>query len=135
ARSSRALGTDALVNLQAGVRLDVLHDGDTWASGARDAVLQPRLNAELAPLGWLRLRGAYGTTAKLPTLDQLYPAPQYYDVVNVNRYSNDPAERLAVLTTFIRDPTNPELGWSTARKAEAGVEVDLGESAALALVA
>src|SRR5690606_33601879 len=40
ARSSRALGTDALVNLQAGVRLDVLHDGDTWASGARDAVLQ-----------------------------------------------------------------------------------------------
>jgi ferric enterobactin receptor len=47
----------------------------------------------------------------------------------VNWFADDPAERLAVLTTFILDPTNPELGLSTADKAEAGVEVSLGGSA------
>jgi outer membrane receptor protein involved in Fe transport len=123
------------LELQAGLRLDLLHDGEHWFSGIRDAVLQPRLNAQLAPWPWLRLRGAWGRTGKQPPLAQVYPPPQYYDVVNVNWYANDPAERLAVLTTFTRDPTNHELGYATARKAEAGIELAPAAGFGLNLVA
>jgi len=124
----------AALDLQAGLRLDLLHRGTTWFSGPRSAVLEPRLSAQLAPRPWLRLRGGIGRTAKAPRVADLYPSPQYYDVVNVNWYANDPAERLAVLTTSIRSPENPDLSFSTARKAEGGVEVGLGRAGAIALI-
>ena len=50
-------------------------------------------------------------------------------MVNVNWFTNEPEERLAIVTTFIEDPTNANLGLSIARKAEAGVEVGFGRSA------
>jgi len=122
------------VNVQAGLRYDLLHDEGSWFGGVRDGVVQPRVNLEVQPASGLRLRGGWGRTAKAPALGDLFPAPQYFDLVNVNFFANDPAERLAVLTTFIRDPTNPELGFSRGRKAEAGVELGLG-GATLSLVA
>ena len=128
-RLSRTLPGDRLLRVQAGARLDVLHDGGTWVSGARDVVLEPRINAELGMTRWLRLRAGWGRVAKTPPLGMLYPAPDYYDLVNVNHYTNDPAERLAVLTTFIADPTNPDLGFSVSNKAEVGAEIGLGGSA------
>lgn len=129
------LGEGIGVDAQVGLRLDLLHRGTDWLSGVRDAALQPRLNLQVSPAPWLRLRGGWGTTAKQPSLAQLFPSPQYFDLVNVNFFANDPAERLAVLTTFIRDPTNPELGFSTTRKAEAGAEVGVGRQASISLVA
>lgn len=123
---SRTLFGDVVANFQAGARLDLLHEGAWWLSGARDAVLEPRLNVELIPRTWLRLRAGWGRTAKAPSLAELFPAPQYHDVVNVNYYANDPAERLAVLTTEIKDPTNPSLGLARAIKREVGVELSLG---------
>jgi outer membrane receptor protein involved in Fe transport len=131
----RVLPGNMLLNLQAGLRLDVLHEGSHWFSGARDLVAQPRFNAELAPLPDLRFRAGWGRTAKLPTLAQLFPARQFYDVINVNWYAPEPSERLAVLTTFIRDPSNPDLGFARASKAEAGVEAGLGGGAAVGLTA
>lgn len=125
------LGLDA----QTGLRLDLLHEGTSWLSGVRDAVLQPRLNLQASPAPWLRLRGGWGRTAKQPTVGQLFPGPQYFDLVNVNFFANEPEERLAVLTTFIRDPTDPDLGFSTTRKAELGVEIGLGRDGSLAVVA
>ncbi len=129
-RFRRSLPAGMALELQAGARVDVLHAGTWWTSGARSTVIEPRLNAQLSPRPWVRLRAGWGTTAKTPSLDALYPAPQYYDVVNVNWFPPDPAERLAVLTTFIRDPTNPKLGFSVGHKSEAGFEVDLGQSGA-----
>lgn len=117
---------DVSFQAQGGLRVDLLHEGSSWFSGARDALLQPRLNLELSPVPWLRLRAGAGRMAKTPTLGQLYPAPQYYDLVNVNQFTEDPEERYAVLTTFIEDPTNPELGLVTADKMEAGFEVGSG---------
>ena len=111
---------------QAGVRLDLLHEGGSMFSAMRDAMVQPRLSVELAPLSWLRFRGGWGRTAKLPPQALLYPAPQYYDIVNVNYFANDPVERLAVLTTNILDPANPDLGFSRGTKAEVGFELGLG---------
>ncbi len=134
-RMTRILASDMVLNLQAGLRLDLLHDGSHWLSGPRDVVLQPRFTAELAPLPWLRVRAGAGRTAKLPQLQQFYPAPQYYDVVNVNWFANDPAERLAVLTTHVLDPTNPDLGYARADKVEAGLEVGLGAGSGISLVA
>lgn len=121
--------------MQAGLRADLLHRGGSFG-GVRDAVLQPRLNVQLAPAPWVRLRGGWGRTAKLPSLADLYPAPQFFDVVNVNWYTPNPAERLAVLTTAIRDPTNADLGFSVATKQEVGIELTPGwRDAVLALTA
>lgn len=128
-RVSASLGGDRLLILQAGLRLDLLHDGSHWFSSVRDVVLEPRLNLEVAPWRWLRLRGGWGRVAKAPWLARLYPAPQYYDVINVNWFTNEPEERLAVLTTFIEDPTNDDLGFAVAEKAEAGFELGFGRSA------
>jgi len=125
-RLVRSLGSMTLT-AQAGLRLDLLHRGTTWLSGVRDAVVQPRVNAEFAPWPWLRLRGGIGRTAKTPALGSLYPAPQYFDVVNVNWFTTDPAERLAVLTTSIRDPTNSNLGFAVGAKREAGFQVATGQ--------
>lgn len=133
-RLSLPLGEHGLLAVQAGMRLDLLHRGSTWFSSVRDAELGPRLNVELSPRPWLRLRGGWGLVAKSPSLAQLFPAPQYYDVINVNWFTNDPAERLAVLTTFVNDPINPQLGFAVASKAEAGVEIGPG-SWAVSLVA
>lgn len=113
--------------LQLGLRLDVLHESGAWLLDPTDAVVQPRLFGEIAPLPWLRFRGGWGRTAKVPSLADLYPAPQYNDVINVNWFANVPEERLAVLTTFVYDPANPELGLSRGEKAEAGVEVGRGD--------
>lgn len=135
-RLLRALPGGVALEAQAGLRLDLLHDRTTWFSGVRDAVLQPRLNVQLSPWSWLRLRAGWGRTAKQPRVDQLHPAPQYFDVINVNFFASDSTERLAVLTTFIRDPTNPDLGFARARKAEVGLEVaSPGTDLALGVVA
>ena len=135
-RVTRALPGRMALDAQLGARLDMLHRGRWWLSRPRDAVLQPRMSLQVATRPWMRLRASGGSTAKSPTLGQLYPAPQWFDVANVNRYTNDPRERFALLTTFRRDPTNPDLGMARATKAEAGVEVDLGRrGASLSIVA
>lgn len=125
-RMLRPLGDRASFEIQAGLRVDLRHWGTDWLHVPRDVAWQPRFNAQLAPRSWLRLRAGAGRTAKLPALAQLYPARQYFDVVNVNWYAPDPAERLAILTTTVRDPTNTRLRYSIGKKIEAGIEVDLG---------
>jgi outer membrane receptor protein involved in Fe transport len=135
-RFTRVLPHGMALDVQAGLRADVLHSGTWWTSGARDVVLQPRVNVQISLVPSVRLRAGWGRTAKTPTLGDLYPAPQYYDVVNVNWFPPSPAERLAVLTTSIKDPTNPGLGFAVGQKAEVGFEVDLGRrGAALSVVA
>lgn len=115
-----------LVDAQAGARADALHDGGWWWSAARSTLAQPRLALQIAPRQWLRARGGVGIVGKLPTVGQLTPPVQYFDLVNVNRYTPDPRERLTVLTTFIRDPRNHDLGIARATKQEVGIEVDGG---------
>jgi hypothetical protein len=134
-RVSRTLGAQSTLSFQAGLRLDLLHEGRSWFSGVRDQVLQPRLNVELAPTGWFRLRAGAGRLAKVPALGSLFPGLQYYDLINVNYFANDPAERLAVLTTRIVDKINPALGFSVADRLEAGFEAELAPGAQIAFAA
>jgi hypothetical protein len=113
------------VEVQPGLRLESLHERG-WGDGIRSAQLQPRLVTQISPRPWARLRGGVGVVSKAPSVAQLNPAKQFYDLVNVNRYTPNPAERLAVITTFIRDPRNESLGLSRARKQEFGFELDGG---------
>ncbi len=121
----RARPLGVATEVQAGWRVDALHN-DGWTGGVRSAIGQPRLNVQIAPIPWFRLRGGAGRTTKVPTNGQLFPALQWYDLVNVNRYTPDPAERLAVLTTFVRNPTNDNLGLQRSDKREVGFELDGG---------
>lgn len=121
-------GANVPWQLQLGLRAGILHDNGSWIPKPQDVVAQPRASAEVSLRPWLRLKGGWGITAKAPSLADLYPAPQYNDVVNVNWYSNAPDERLAVLTTYVFDPTNHDLGFSRAHHAEVGFEVGSGGS-------
>lgn len=132
-RITRELGR-MLLSLQVGARLDLLHNGSSWASGVRDAVLAPRIQLEVAPAQRFRIRAGLGRVAKVPGLADLFPGSQYYDLVNFNYYANDPAERRAILTTRILDRTNSSLEMMRADKAEAGAELDLGSGGQVALV-
>lgn len=132
-RFTHIFGNGWTLTAQGGVRLDLLHWGSTWLRAARDHVIQPRLQLELAPSQRLRFRAGAGRLAKVPTLGDLYPAPQYYDLVNFNWYANDPAERRAILTTRILPRENPALRMSRADKGELGVELDLGAGSQIAL--
>ena len=132
-RVARDLGHGWLLNAQGGVRLDLLHWGSTWLRAARDHVIQPRLQLELAPGTRFRVRAGAGRLAKVPALGDLFPAPQYYDLVNFNWYANDPNERRAILTTRILPRENPALRMSRADKGELGVELDLGAGSQIAL--
>lgn len=114
--------------LHGGVRLDVLHEGGAIAASSRSAIVQPRLNAEYAPVRWLSLRAGAGRMAKAPSMDALDPRLDYYDLVNVNYYANEPSERLAVVTTVAFDPANPRLAHTQLDRAEASVDLRIGKS-------
>jgi outer membrane receptor protein involved in Fe transport len=123
------------VSLQAGLRVDMLHENGTWFAGVRDLAAQPRINLELAPSEGIRVRAGWGATAKLPSVGQLSPAPQFHDIVNVNWFTTDPAERLAVLTTTVLDASNPELAMARGYKSEVGLEMGLGRRGGLSVLA
>ena len=125
-RVTFTLPRGAWATLQAGVRLDVLHEQGQWTAAPRSTVVQPRLNAEYSPVRWLSLRAGAGRMAKAPSLNSLHPILDFYDVINVNYYANNPPERLTVLTTFVFDPTNPDLGHTVLDRADASVDVRLG---------
>src|SRR5690606_7691613 len=88
---TRPIGARGQLQVQAGLRLDALQPDGHPFSGPRDVAVQPRVNVEYAPVPRLRLRAGWGRTAKQPTLEQLFPAPQYFDIVNVNYFATDPA--------------------------------------------
>jgi outer membrane receptor protein involved in Fe transport len=119
-----------IANVQVGARLDAFHTGNGLFAASQDHAFQPRVNGELVANNWLTLRGGWGRLAKVPSLGELSPSKEYFDVINVNYFANNPAERLAVLTTYLFDPVNPNLGYSTANNAEAGFETRLGSNGA-----
>lgn len=108
-------------NLHMGFRYDNIQP-DGLLNGRFGNVLAPRLNLALETIRNLRLKAGYGLTAKSPTLSFLYPGKRYYDLQNFNYYASNPAERLVVLTTHIRDLSNTQLRSYTSRKAELGLD-------------
>ncbi|WP_159023688.1 TonB-dependent siderophore receptor [Formosa sp. L2A11] len=54
-------------------------------------------------------RAAWGVSYKAPAMAQLYPGKSYIDYINFQYYANNPDERLAVVTTYVYQPTNEHL--------------------------
>jgi len=84
----------------------------------------PRLSASAKVFDKFRFRAAYGISYKAPSMLQLYPGPSYFDVINLNHYSEDDARSLAVYTTYIHQPTNEHLEPSKGETIELGVDYE-----------
>lgn len=54
-------------------------------------------------------RVSWGKAYKAPAMIQLYPGKTYIDYVNFQYYAENPNERLAVVTTYVYQPTNEHL--------------------------
>lgn len=65
---------------QVGVRWTVVQP---WRN-ERMMALSPRLNIAVNPVRYLSLRLGYGISEKVPSLQDLYPSPDYYDFYNMS---------------------------------------------------
>lgn len=88
--------------------------------------LEPRINLDWelpnimmsdAPLH-INFTAGMGKQSKLPTLDQLYPADIYYDIIQMNYYHMNPDNKRLNLKTVIINPQNPNLQAATNNKWE-----------------
>jgi hypothetical protein len=116
--SGRLAGRRAEARL--GVRWDNINPLSP-GSGEFGTVLQPRLQGSLEPWDGARVHAAWGRTAKAPPLAYLHPGPRYWDLINLNYYAPDPAERLLIVTTRVVEPSNRGARAYAADKAEAGL--------------
>lgn len=123
--AGRVLGRD--VALQAGLRFDNVQPESPWR-GRYGSVLAPRLNAQVDLGRGIAARVGWGSTAKAPTLAQLFPGPKYFDLLSLNYFATNPAERMTVITTRVIDPATDSLKPFTSDKAEAGLDFRLGRA-------
>lgn len=128
--AGRVLGRE--VALQAGLRFDNIQPETPWR-GRYGTVLAPRLNAQVDLGRGVAGRIGWGSTAKAPTLAQLFPGPKYFDLLSLNYFATNPAERMTVITTRVIKPSTDSLEPFTSRKAEIGLDFRVGR-AALALI-
>lgn len=100
---------------------------------ANKVYLDPRVNIRWALPGiaagpktlFVTLGAGYGLHTKMPTLDHLYPAWRYMDIVQLNFYHNNPAYRKVNAVTYIMDRTNYNLRAAVNRKLELNGDFEL----------
>lgn len=112
------------IDIQAGFRYDNIQPLGIFKSNM-NRVLAPRFNLAYELTDKLVIRGGYGITAKAPTLLYLYPQDAYFDLLNLNYYAQNPAERLVLVTTKRLSSQNPDLKIATNNKAELGFDYRL----------
>ena len=76
----------------------------------------------IEPVEKIWVRAGYGVTAKAPPLGYLYPNPRFFDLVGLNFFANNPAERLLIVTTRRIEPNTASLRAAENRKVEMGVD-------------
>lgn len=122
---------DHKLEMQVGVRATKLVNLSEAYNFKNNILVEPRLNLRFSlaeinvannPL-FLDLRGGIGQHVKLPTLNHLYPTPIFYDMVQMNYFSQDPALRSIHLKTVIQNPTNYQLNAAKNRKWELGIDL------------
>lgn len=107
--------------LQIGIRYDNVQPSGLW-KGAVGAALSPRINLGYDILPNFTLRAGYGLAAKAPTLLYLYPQHAYFDMINLNYYAENPAERLLITTTRVFNTENSDLKIAVNHKKELGFD-------------
>lgn len=70
----------------------------------------------------IALKAGYGNQVKFPTLMQLYPEKAYFDITQLNYYSNNVDHRRIIFQTYIFDRSNFQLKPSYNQKWEVGFE-------------
>lgn len=134
-RSSFTLGTFG-AQMEAGIRMTHLFlNSDKSGGNSGNTVVEPRLNANLSLLNhrnnhWLddlSVTGGFGLSNKLPSLIYLYPDAAYFDNVALSRWTNNEADRLALVqTTIVRNTQNANLKPTRSRKWEVGFQLRKG---------
>lgn len=89
-------------------------------------LFSPRLSFTARYYNKLRLRAAWGVSYKAPSMLSLYPGPVYFDLVNLSYFHNDPASRLAIITTTVYQPSNNHLKPSKGDTKEFGADWESG---------
>ncbi|RXK83988.1 TonB-dependent receptor [Filimonas effusa] len=117
------------------VQLGLRYDNIQPFSNNSKYVLAPRINASYELFENFAVRGGYGITAKAPTLLYLYPENAYFDYVSLNYYKDNPAERLAIMTTKVYNTENKDLKIAKTSKNELGFDWTFAKKKRLAVTA
>lgn len=116
----------------AGIRSTSLLNLDRGYTMRGKIFLDPRINVQWkfpsisisgSPLNF-NLSTGVGQHTKMPTLQQLYPAKYYKDIIQLNYYHANPEYCRLNIRTYVIDPTNFQLEPATNLKWEARLGVE-----------
>lgn len=108
-----------MLDIQLGLRYDNIQPRYIFDSRFAQ-VLSPRINASYDLSKQLRIRAGYGLAAKSPTLAYLYPQNAYFDAISLNHTSENVAERLVLVSTYVFPTVNEDLKMAVNHKKELG---------------
>ncbi len=113
--------------LQTGLRYNNYQPTSIFKSDLKQTI-EPRINVQYdiikqsdGLLQKLSLFGAYGILSKSPSIMHLYPDMAYFDLISFNYFSNNPKERLLLVSTKVFDTSNENLQPIITDKYEAGL--------------
>lgn len=113
---------------QVGVRWTVVQP---WRN-ERMMALSPRLNIAVNPVRYLSLRLGYGISEKVPSLEDLYPSPDYYDFYNMS--VSDGQKSYYLYSTRVFDNKPVSIKTMRGTKYELGFDVRLDNGMSFSVV-
>lgn len=113
---------------QVGVRWTVVQP---WRN-ERMMALSPRLNIAVNPVRYLSLRLGYGISEKVPSLQDLYPSPDYYDFYNMS--VSDGQKSYYLYSTRVFDNKPISIKTMRGTKYELGFDVRLDNGMSFSVV-
>lgn len=113
---------------QVGVRWTVVQP---WRN-ERMMALSPRLNIAVNPERYLSLRLGYGISEKVPSLQDLYPSPDYYDFYNMSVSDGQKSYYLYSTRVFDNKPVSIKTMRGTKYELGFDVRLDNGMSFSVA---
>lgn len=115
AKTTYQLTEERSLSIISGIRYDNIN--------AKYNLWSPRLSGNLKLNNWINLRAAWGISYKAPALIHLYPGPTYVDFTNMSFFSNNKAERMALITTHKIEQTNEHLQPIKGTLGELGIDL------------
>ncbi|MBR8534314.1 TonB-dependent receptor [Carboxylicivirga sediminis] len=123
------------IDAQLGIRgTNLLNLSDTYDMSGK-IYLEPRLNMQYTLPDFslnkqnvqLSIHGGIGHHYKFPTLNQLHPNELFFDLVQLNYYSQNPDLRSLHIKTIVENPTNYELQPASNLKWEFSLHLKVDE--------
>ena len=110
--------------VQAGLRYNNYQPENLFKSKLK-TILEPRVNLKYCIAEKYSVFGGYGIQSKSPTISYLYPDVAYFDLNSFNYFSEDPFERLLLVSTRVLETTNENIEPIKVTKYEAGFEAEI----------